>query len=74
VDNSFGEGKMKITNITVLISTGVDKVCLHTDIAEPCWPNKGFCTLMAFAPQEGGEKFARENFPDVEIKVMDLRT
>ncbi len=64
---------MNITSITILIDKGMDKVCLHTDLSEPCWPQKGFCTFMAFAPYEGGEKFARENFPDVEIKIVDLR-
>ena len=63
---------LEITGATVIRSEhGMDKVCLETSIPEPCWPYKGFCTVMAFAPKDGGVDFVRNVF-GIEPTVVGI--
>ena len=60
----------KITQITVLGSFGTDKLILHTDLPDGCWPYAESATLTLDVAHGQGEAYCEANFPGVPVKVV----
>lgn len=58
---------MKIIRATVLTGRGSDKVMLHTDLPEACWPYQGYLCLDFHCAQDKGVDYVKQYFNLVRI-------
>lgn len=63
---------MQIKSITIVKGSGSDKVMLYTDLPEACYPYHGGLTLYFCAAQGSGQQYCVENFPGIQIEIVDL--
>lgn len=66
------EIKLNVSRIVVLSGNGPDKVILHTDLPDGCWPYTGKATMELQTAADGGADYVREHFkrdPDEIISV-----
>ena len=59
-----------IAHITIVRGLGADRVMLHTNLSDPCWPFTGQLALEFDAAEFCSEAYCREHWPGVAITVV----
>lgn len=63
---------MRIKSATIIKGHGSDKIILHTDLPEACWPYTGEQALDFTAAANSGEEYLKKWFPFIiDIKIIE---
>jgi len=60
---------LEVKRITI-VRSGTDKVILHVDLPEGCYPYEGDATLIMNVAQGDGLKYCLDHFPGVSIEDL----
>lgn len=60
----------KINSITVIRTTGTDKVLLKTDLLVPIWPYNEKLSFGFESARELTKKFLEDNFPGIPVEYI----
>jgi hypothetical protein len=63
---------MKIIRATVLSGKGPDKIMLHTDLPEACYPYNGFLYLDFNCAQDKGDEYLAIHFPNIPTEIIKI--
>ncbi len=63
---------IEIVAITLLKSKyGCDTLILHTTLPEAIWPYKNAACFRQDAARNNGERYCKEHYPDVPLKIIE---
>lgn len=71
------EIKLNVSKIVVLTGSGPDKVMIHTDLPDGCWPYTGTQSLECQVASGAGPEYVKKHFnrePDDVIQVGAPKT
>lgn len=60
---------MTITSITIVRSSQMDMLVLHTDLPASTYPYEGTESVLLFAAKDEGEDYVKKNFPNVPYTI-----
>jgi hypothetical protein len=62
---------INVTKITVVVTSGTDKIFLHTDLPSATWPYKEESQSLSIdAAHNTGAKYCSEHFPEIPVEVI----